>query len=58
MNKNLATHSAIIMCIDQICSDYVIHITTPSGISKPSWRELEEVARKLIELVKEVYSKT
>lgn len=57
MNKNLATHSIIIMCIDQICSDYVIHVTTPSGVSKLSWREFEEVTRKLIEIVKEVYSK-
>ena len=58
MNKNLATHSIIIMCIDQICSDYVIHVTTPSGVSKLSWREFEEATRKLIEIVKEVYSKT
>jgi hypothetical protein len=56
LNKLVSNHVIVISCVDPICSDKVIHVTTPIGVYRMSWRELEEVTKKLIQTAKEQLS--
>jgi len=56
LNKLISNYVITISCTDALCSDKIVHVTTPRGTHKMSWRELEEATKKLIQVVKKQIS--
>ena len=56
LNKLVSNYVIAISCTDFLCSDKVVHVTTPIGVYRMSWRELEEITKKLIQAIKEQLS--
>uniref|UniRef100_A0A7J2U3Z7 KaiC domain-containing protein n=1 Tax=Ignisphaera aggregans TaxID=334771 RepID=A0A7J2U3Z7_9CREN len=56
LNKLVSSHMIVISCTDPLCSDKVVHVTTPRDTHRMSWRELEEATKKLIQATKEQLS--